>query len=341
MRAQRFFRMPVARSKLSRRHFLLAVSAGVIGLRGNCLAQSSAWPSKPVRIVVAWPPGGTTDAISRLLAEDIGKRVHQPIVVDNRPGATGTIGARSVVRSEPDGYTWLVATMVETTVVPPMTVPSMQYDPEVELQPVTMIGKWPILLVINSGVPATTMAELVAYAKASPGKLNYGSQGIGSITHFLGELFKLAAGIEAVHVPYKGGSPMLADLAGGQIDFAFESFGSTLPLVQAGKIKALAVAGPQRLPMIGTVPTTAEAGFPAVVGGAWMGVFVPAKTPKNVVDLVHAETVRALGGQTMRKALEERAIQPVGNTPEEFRAFIKVETAEKRRLAAILGIKAE
>jgi tripartite-type tricarboxylate transporter receptor subunit TctC len=320
---------------------LLAIVLGVFVLPAASLAQIRPWPTKPVRLVTGWPPGGNVDVISRILAEDIAKRISQPIVVDNRPGATGTIGVRTVVRSEPDGHTWLVATMVESTVVPPMTVQSMQYDPEIDLQPVTMIGRWSHVLLINAGFPADTLAELVAYAKANPGKLNYGSQGSGSINHFLGELFKISAGIEAVHVPYRGAGPMLTDLAGGEIHFAFDSLGSSLAMIQAGKIKPLAVTGPQRLPTIGAVPTTAEAGFPAVISGAWIGVFVPAKTPREIVDLVHAEVVRVLDGPVMRKALEERAIQPVGNTPEEFRKFILAETAEKRQLAARLGIKAE
>jgi tripartite-type tricarboxylate transporter receptor subunit TctC len=294
-----------------------------------------------VHLVTGWPPGGNVDVISRMLAEDIGRRISQPIVVDNRPGATGTIGVRAVVRSEPDGHTWLVATMAESTVVPPMTVQFLQYDPEIDLQPVTMIGKWTHVLLVNAGFPATTVAELVAYAKANPGKLNYGSQGPGTINHLLGELFAISAGIETVHVPYRGGSPLLADLAGGQIHFAFESLGSALPMIQAGRVRPLAVTGAQRLPTIGAVPTTAEAGYPAVVSGAWIGVFLPARTPKEIVELVHAEVLRTLNGPAMRRTLEERAIQPVGNTPEEFANLIRTEAAEKRRLAARLGIRAE
>jgi tripartite-type tricarboxylate transporter receptor subunit TctC len=276
-----------------------------------------------------------------MLAEDIGKRIPDGIVVDNRPGAAGTIGVRAVVRSEPDGHTWLVGTMVESTVVPPMTVQSMQYDPEIELRPVTMIGRWSHVLVVNAGVPVNTMAELVAYAKANPGKLNYGSLGSGTINHIAGELFKLSAGVEAVHVPYRGAGPMLADLASGQIQFAFDSLGSVLPMIQAGRIKPLAVTSAQRLPTLGTVPTSAEAGFPEVISGTWIGVFVPAMTPNEVVDRVHAEVLRALNGPVMRKALEERAIQPVGNTPEEFRMTIRTETAARRQLAERLGIKAD
>ena len=185
------------------------------------------------------------------------------------------------------------------------------------------------------------MAELVAYAKANAGKISYGSLGNASINHLTGELFNLTAGIDAVHVPYKGGSPMLTDLAGGQIQFAFDSLGSTLPLIRSGKIKAIAVTGPQRLASIANVPTTAEAGFPDVTTGVWIGLFAPAKTPKNVLTLLHAEAVTAINTPEMRKALEDREIQPVGNTPEEFRNHIQVETVKKRELAARIGIKAE
>jgi len=327
MKAQRFISTAALLSAV--------VSSGV------SLAEAQNWPTKPVRIVTGWSAGGNADTISRLLAEDFGKRTSEPIVVDNRPGAAGTIGAQIVVRARPDGHTILVASMAEVTVVPPATVQSMQYDPEIDLQPVSLIGKWPLVLVANSSFPANTMAELVAYAKSKSGKVNYGSTGNGTINHLTGELFKFAAGIDAVHVPYKGGAPMMTDLAGGQIDFAFDSFGSMQPLIQAGKVKPLAVTGQQRLAPIANVPTTAEAGFPAVVSDVWIGVFVPAKTPKNIVNVLYAESVRALNTPKMRKALDDRAMQPVGNTPEEYRNLIQVETAKKREIAARVGIKAE
>ena len=341
MNLQFLFDVLAMRGRPSRNCLLLAVFLCASGLSGHSFAQTPAWPTKPVRIVTGWTPGGNADAVSRLLADDIGKRISQTIIVDNRPGAAGTIGALAVVRSEPDGHTLLVATMVESTVVPPMSVQTMQYDPEIDLQPVTLIGKWPMMLLINPGFPANTMAELVAWGKANPGKLTYGSLGVGTINHLTGELFKLTAGIEATHVPYKGGAPMLTDLAGGQIQFAFDSLGSALPLIQAGKVKPLAITGQQRLPAVASVPTTAEAGYPAVVTDVWMGLFVPAKTPRNIVNIVHAEAVRTLKTPVLRKALEDRAIQPVGNTPEEFKDIIQVETIKKRQLAARIGIKAE
>lgn len=327
MKAQRFVCMAALLSAL--------VSSGL------SLAQAQNWPAKPVRIVTGWSPGGNADVISRLLAEDFSKRTAEAIVVDNRPGAAGTIGAQIVVRARPDGHTILVASMSEVTVVPPASVKSMRYDPEIDLQPVTLIGRWPLVMATHASYPANTMAELVARAKGKSGKLNYGSTGNGTINHLTGELFKFSAGIDAVHVPYKGGAPMMTDLAGGQIDFAFDSYGSMQPLIQAGKVKPLAVTGPQRLAPIANVPTTAEAGFPDVVSGVWIGVFVPAKTPTNIVNVLYNESLRALNTPRMRKALEDRAMQPVGNTPEEYRKLIQAETAKKREIAARVGIKAE
>lgn len=305
------------------------------------VAQTSAWPTKPVRIVTGWTPGGNADSISRLLADSVKKRTPHSVIVDNRPGAAGTIGALAVALAEPNGHTLLIATMVEVTVVPPLTVQSMKYDPEVDLQPVTQIGRWPMVLVAAGNLAPGTMAELVAYAKANAGKVNYGSLGVGTINHLTGELLNLTAGISAAHVPYKGGSPMLTDLAGGQVQFAFDSLGSTLPLIRAGKIKPLAITGAQRLATIGTVPTTAEAGFPDVVTEVWIGLFAPGKTPKNVISQLHTEALLAVNSPEMRKALEDREIQPVSSTPEEFKNYIQVETLKKRQLAARIGIKAE
>jgi len=305
------------------------------------IAQTPAWPTKPVRIITGWTPGGNADAVSRLLADQYAKRVPQTVIVDNRPGAAGTIGAAAVARAEPDGNTLLVATMVEVTVVPPASVQTMGYDPDKELTPITMIGRWPLVLVANPDFPPNTMAELVAYAKANKGKVNYGSLGTASINHLTGELLNITAGIDAVHVPYKGGAPMMTDLMGGQIQYAFDSVGATLPLIKSGKVKAIAITDTQRAPALPNVPTTAEAGYPQVATGVWMGLFVPAKTPKNVVDALHAETVQVLNAPDVRKALADRSINPIGNSSEAFKNEIQVETQKKRELAARIGIKPE
>ena len=319
--------------------FLTLLAA--LALPALAVAQTPAWPTKPVRIITGWTPGGNADAVSRLLADQYGKRVPQTVIVDNRPGAAGTIGAAAVVRAEPDGNTLLVATMVEVTVVPPASVQSMGYDPDKELAPVTMIGRWPLVLVANPNFPPNTMAELVAYVKANKGKVNYGSLGNASINHLTGELLNITAGIDAVHVPYKGGAPMMTDLMGGQIQYAFDSVGATLPLIKGGKVKAIAITDTQRAAALPSVPTTAEAGYPQVATGVWMGLFVPAKTPKSVVDALHAETVQILNMPEVRKALADRSINPIGNSAEAFKSEIQVETQKKRDLAARIGIKSE
>jgi len=320
--------------------FLLAFMA-TLALPPTGAAQAPAWPNKPVKIITGWTPGGNADAVSRLLADQYGKRGQHPFIVDNRPGAAGTIGAAAVARSEPDGNTLLVATMVEVTVVPPATVQTMGYDPDKDLAPVTMIGRWPLVLVANPDFPPNTMAELAAYAKANRGKVNYGSLGNASINHLTGELLNITLGIDAAHVPYKGGAPMATDLMSGQIQFAFDSVGAMLPHIKAGKVKAIAVTDTQRVSALPNVPTTAEAGYPQVNTGVWMGLFVPAKTPKSVIDAVHAETIAVLSAPDVRKALNDRSINPVGNSSEAFRNEIAAETAKKRELAARIGIKAE
>jgi tripartite-type tricarboxylate transporter receptor subunit TctC len=319
---------------------LLFLAALVLPATG--IGQTPAWPARPVKIITGWTPGGNADVVSRLLADQFGKRSPSyTFIVDNRPGAAGTIGAAAVARSEPDGATLLVATMVEVTVVPPATVQTMGYDPEKELTPVTMIGRWPLVLVANPNFPPNTMAELAAYVKANKGKVNYGSLGTASINHLSGELLNLTLGIDSVHVPYKGGAPMATDLISGQIQYAFDSVGAMLPLIKAGKVKAIAVTDTQRVPALPDVPTTAEAGYPQINTGVWMGLFVPARTPRNVVDALNSETVAILNTPEVRKALGDRSINAVGNSPEAFRSEIAAETAKKRELAARIGIKSE
>ncbi|HZP87901.1 MAG TPA: tripartite tricarboxylate transporter substrate binding protein [Burkholderiales bacterium] len=320
--------------------FLLTFVAA-IALPITAIAQTPAWPTKPVKIITGWTPGGNADIVSRLLADGYAKRLSQSFIVDNRPGAAGTIGASAVARSEADGATLLVATMPEVTVVPPATVQTMGYDPEKELTPVTMIGRWPLVLVANPSFPPNTMAELAAYVKAHPGSVNYGSSGIGTINHVTGELLNLTLGIDSLHVAYKGAAPMATDLIGGRIQYAFDSVGAMLPLIKSGKVKPIAVTDTQRVPELPNTPTMAESGYPQVNTGVWMGLFVPAKTPKNVVDAIHAQTVAILNAPDVRKALAERSINVVANGSEAFKTEIAVETAKKRALAERIGIKAE
>jgi len=224
-----------------RRAFVAALLLAC-ALPGPGLAQT-AWPTKPVRIVVAYPPGGSTDIAARLLAERLGKALGQQVIVDNRGGAGGTIGALSVVRADPDGYTLLLAASPEVSIAP-TTMKSMSYDPVKDLQPITLVGQVPFFLVANPQFPPNTLGELIAYAKANPGKVNYSSYGNNTSNHLVGELFKATAGIDTVHVPYKGSGPSIIDLIAGQVQYTFDTPAATLNQVRAGKLKAIAVATP-------------------------------------------------------------------------------------------------
>lgn len=319
--------------------WLLAACAFFWGA-APALSQTQPWPLKPIRIIVAYPPSGSTDVAGRLLAERLTRSLGRQVLVENRAGASGMIGALSVVRAEPDGYTLLLAASPEVSIAP-VTVKAMQYDPLKDLLPIALVGQVPFVLVAHPGFAPNTLAELIAYARAHPDGLNYSSFGNNTSNHLFGELFKLTAGIQATHVPYKGSGPSITDVMGGQIQYTFDTPPATLNQVQAGKLKAIAVATPQRLPGASAIPTLAEAGLPGLVGGTWFGLLAPARTPKAVIDVIHAATVAALNSPDLRKALEDRGIQPGGGTPEEFGRFIASEVAKWQKLAAVLDIKAE
>jgi tripartite-type tricarboxylate transporter receptor subunit TctC len=321
-----------------RRAFVAALLLAC-ALPGAGLAQS-AWPTKPVRIVVAYPPGGSTDIAARLLAERLGKALGQQVIVDNRGGAGGTIGALSVVRADPDGYTLLLAASPEVSIAP-TTMKAMSYDPVKDLQPITLVGQVPFFLVANPQFPPNTLGELIAYAKANPGKVNYSSYGNNTSNHLVGELFKATAGIDTVHVPYKGSGPSIIDLIAGQVQYTFDTPAATLNQVRAGKLKAIAVATPERLANAPAVPTMAESGLPGFIGGTWFGLLAPARTPKAIIDRLHAETAALLNGAELRHAFEERDIIPGGNTPEEFGRFIAAEVGKWKTLAARIGLQPE
>jgi tripartite-type tricarboxylate transporter receptor subunit TctC len=319
----------------------------IVGVLGACCAAISlfagaqtAWPAKPVRFIVSWPAGGGADAVARIVADPLAKRLGQQVVVENRPGAGGKIGTLSVVRAEPDGYTLLFAAPSELSIAA-ATVAQMQYDPLKDLQPLSQVMRGPYILVAHPSFPPNTLSELVAYAKANPGKVNYSSFGNNTLNHLYGELLNLSAGINVTHVAYKGSAPALTDLLAGQVQYMFDNAGVLLPHVKSGKLKAIAVMAPQRLAMVESTPTMAEAGMGDFGAGTWLGLLAPAKTPRPVVDKLHAELVALLKTPEMGKIFEARGIQAVANTPEEFGRELQAEIARWRDVAAKAKLKLE
>jgi tripartite-type tricarboxylate transporter receptor subunit TctC len=300
-------------------------------------AQSAAWPERSIRLIVGYPAGGGADTVARLFAPLLSKQVGQPVVVENRAGASGSIGIAAVMQSPPDGYTLFIAASSEMTIAP--AVGKVSYDPERDLKPVALLGSWPYVLVAAPSFPPNSIAELIAYSKTNPGKLSFSSFGANSVTHLTGELFKSLTGVDAVHVAYKGSAPSIADVMGGQVQFTFDSPVSTLKLVHAGKLKALAVTSNERLKGAADIPTTREAGVPELLASAWIGLLAPANTPTAIVDRLNAEARKALESPELREAFESRIIEPGGGSPDDLGKIISSQLGQWRLTAKRIGIK--
>lgn len=323
---------------MDRRSFLLTAAA--VAMPGMAFAQAAPWPSRPIRLMIGYPPGGSTDVAGRLLAEQLGRRLGQQVVVENRAGASGTVATSAVVRAEPDGYTLLLAASPEVSIAP-ITMKAMPYDPVRDLQPITLVGQVPFFLVVNPALPANTLEEFITYARAHPAGLNYSSFGNNTSNHLAGELFKALTNTRAVHVPYKGSGPSIIDLIGGQVQYTFDTPPAVLEQVRAGRLRALAVATRQRLASAPQVPTFAEAGLPGFSGGTWFGLFAPAKTPRAVVDRINGEAVSLLNSPELSKAFADRGILASPQSPEEFGRFVQSEVNKWKDLAGKVGIVAE
>jgi tripartite-type tricarboxylate transporter receptor subunit TctC len=303
-------------------------------------AQAPGYPTRPIRVIVAYPPGGSTDVAARLIAEPLSKALGQPVVVENKAGAGGTIGASFSAKTDPDGYTLHFGSAAEVSIAP-VTVKDVSYDILRDFQPITLVGSVPFLLVTNAALPPNNLRELLAWIKANPGKANYSSFGNNTTNHLVGEAFKLEAGVQATHVPYKGSGPSIADLVGGQVQYTFDTITATLPQVRAGRLKAIAVATPKRSPLVPDTPTLSESGLPGFTGGTWFGLLAPKGTPAPIVDRLHRELSAILRSEPMKGEFEKRGIEPVGNTPQEFSAFIRSESERWRQLATRINLKPE
>jgi len=291
------------------------------------VAFAQAWPSKPIKWIVPFAPGGTTDILARTVGDKLGAALGQPVIVENRPGAGGGVGADFVAKSPPDGYT-LVGGTISTHAINASLYKSLPYDPVRDFVPITLIARLPNLLVINPNVPAKNVAELVALMKANPGKYTFASSGNGTSQHLSGELFKSIAGVDMQHVPYKGSPPALQDVVGGQVTMTFDNITTALPLAKAGNLRALAVTTAQRSAVAPEIPTMAEAGLAGYEIGSWQGVFAPAGTPPEIVRRLNTEIVRILKSPEIHDKLIALGAEPVGNSVDEFTAMVKSEVAK-------------
>jgi len=307
-------------------------------LVGDVSAQS--FPSKPIRIVVPYPAGGTSDILARSIGQKLSEAWGQPVVVDNKPGANGNVGADIVAKAPPDGYTLLLAD-IGSLAISPSVYPTLPFDPTKDFAPVSMVAYSPHILVVHPSVPVTTVKELVALAKAKPGKLNFAISGVGGAPHLAGVDFALRNKIDWVYIPYKGGAQAIADVAGGQADVTLNGMLATYPLVKGEKLKILAVSSAKRMSSIPDVPTISESGVPNFESGSWQGVIAPAGTPPEVVAKLNAEIQRVLALPEMRENLGKQGAEVRTNTPEQFAAFIRDEKARWAKVVKEANVKIE
>jgi tripartite-type tricarboxylate transporter receptor subunit TctC len=304
------------------------------------VALAQAWPDKPVRIIVGYPPGGGTDLVARLIQQPLTTAWGQPVVIDNRPGANAIIATEAVAKAKPDGYTLLMAYATELA-VNPATMKKLPYDPVRDFAPIVQLAGAPLVLAVNPALPANNVKELIALAKAKPGALSYSSSGGGSVHHFAGELFKLQAGADLLHVPYKGSGPATADAVSGQVQVTYASVASVLRFVQAGRLRALGVTSKKRSSQMPEVPTLVEAGLADFELTSWYGLLAPAGTPPAVIAKIHADVTSALSNPEVQKSFTVQGLDRAGGTPQEFAAYIRAEAAKFARIAKAGNISVE
>lgn len=308
---------------------LILFALGLLAIATGAQAETP-WPSKPVRIVVPFPPGGIVDTVARQLQPRLQSALGQTVLIDNRGGAGGTVGVGEVARAAPDGHTLVLVFDAYATY--PLVYPKLGYDTSKDLLPVTQIASNPLVLVVNPGVPATNLKQVVELAKAKPGKLNYASVGAGSSNHLTAEYFKSVSGTFITHIPYRGGGPAQQDLLGGQVDLMFLSAVLAQPHVKAGKLRALAQTGAKRAATYPDVATVAESGYPGFDVSSWVGMLAPAGTPRPVIDRLHTEIQRILAAPDFVARLNDQGLTPIASTPEQFASVLATEQLKWRRL---------
>jgi tripartite-type tricarboxylate transporter receptor subunit TctC len=299
----------------------------------------AAYPDKPIRLMVPFPAGGNTDIVSRAIGNELSKNLGVSVVIENRGGAGGMVGSEVVAKAPADGYTIMMVSA--SHVINPSMQKKLPYDTIKDFAGISMVANVPTVLVIHPSVPSKTLKELIAYAKANPGKLNYASAGKGTVGHLSAELLKSMVGIKMVHVPYKGAGPAMTDLLGGHVQMIFSSMPAALPHIQSGMLRSIVMTGAKRSAAAPNIPTMAEAGLPGFEVSTGFGLFAPAKTPRAVINRLHAEVVKALRVPSVRDSLASQGAEPVGSTPEEYDAFVRSEIAKWLKVCKEAGIQPE
>jgi tripartite-type tricarboxylate transporter receptor subunit TctC len=320
--------------------FRLALSALMLLGSTAIQAQGTAWPGKPIRWIVPYTPGGITDNATRMVLQKVQEQTGWTIVVENKPGANSILGADLAAKAAPDGYTFLTVIAAHAANAT-LYAGKLPFDTVKSFAPISLVGIAPLIMTANNGLPAKDVKELIAYAKANPGKISFGSSGVGAAAHLTTELFKQTAGVDMVHVPYKGTAPALQDLMGGSIQILVDVPSTLMPHVRGGKIKALGMFSAKRVAGAAEVPTIAEAGGPPLEGSTWVLFLAPAGTPKDIVNRMAAETAKAVASADIKGRFETIGIEPVGNTPEEAGKFLDDEIAKWAKVISTAGVKAE
>ena len=321
------------------RRILVAALCTVAALHA-ATAMAQTWPTKPIRLMVPFPPGGSTDIVARIVAQKLGERLGQSIVIENRGGAGGTLGTTTVAKSAPDGYNLGIAS-TSTHVVAPGVYARLEYDPVKDFAPISLIAVSPYLLVVNPGVPAKSLQELVALAKQQPGKLNYASAGVGSTTHLSMEMLKSVSNTFMLHIPYSGNGPAGTAVVAGQVEILFGSLPALLPHAKSGRVRALAVGTPKRSPSLPDVPTVSESGYPGFDASLWLAFMAPAGTPQPIIVRLHKEIAAVIATPSTREALDRAGAEPLTSTPDELAALIRDGLPKYAKVIKTAGVKAE
>jgi len=313
------------------------LAAGLLLLLPSASVAAQDYPTKPIRLIVPFPPGGPNDIIARVIGQCMSELIKQPVLIDNRGGQAGVLGTDAVAKSNPDGYTIGIVSASALAISP--TMEKVAYDVARDFAPITLVATVPEMLVVASNVPATNMAELIALAKAQPGKLNFASAGVGGLPHLAGELFKLTAKVDIVHVPYRGAAPAINDLLGQQVQMTFLDLPVILPHIKAGTLRPIALGAPTRAPTALDVPTTAEVGMPDLLIENWYGMIAPAKTPEAIVAALNRIANQAMADPSVKQKLADQGLTLAGDSPEHFRGFIETETTKWAKVIRDAGVE--